>query len=406
MLAGLWVGCSVDSSQTIHYRVNEPVFTSAETFRSSVRVVSEARSLSACGKIGFHNNHLYISDPGKGVHVIDNTDPAHPQSTGYVEVPGCQDFAIYDGRLYIDALIDLVWFDLTDPSHPTLQGRAENIFPDALPATGNEHSYDYELCQKGIAQGQIVTGWKLRERQQKYIPEYAYSSSGRNEDIVISTGNSNQTTSPSSRFSLYNNYLYAIVNNQINTLDLSADSPQKAEGTVHVGNVETTLLYRNKLFLGTPSGMKIYSIEEPQLPVYCSQISHVYGCNPMAIDNDLAYITVRSGNSCGQNTNELMIVDVSDSKQPQIHPSYTLKNPKGLSVHNGHLFLCDEGLKIFQIGQPESLLSSQIAHFKGANAYDVIPLTDTLFLIADNGLYQYNYADGGLRLVSVIPIRK
>jgi hypothetical protein len=408
MLAGLWVGCSVDSSQTIHYRVNEPVFSSPETFRSSIRITSAARSLSACGKICFYrHHHLYISDPGKGIHIINNTDPAHPQIKGYIEIPGCQDMIIHDQQLYADALVDLVWFDLSDPDRPVLQGRSENLFPDALPATNNEYGYDYDRCQKGIAQGKIVTGWQVKERQRQNTFNGDYASAYPAADLVLSPGKPmNDATSVGSHFSLNDRYLYAIVNSHINIIDLSTPQPQKTAEMVHVGNVETILPYRNQLFLGTPAGLMIYSIEEPQRPTLCSQIAHVYGCNPIAIDNDLVYISIRSGNSCGQNTNELMIFDISNPKQPLKRIAHPLKNPKGLSVHNGLLFLCEEGLKVFQIGTPESLLSQQVGHFKEPNALDVIPFNDILFLIADNGLYQYEYADGKLRLISIVPIKK
>lgn len=40
----------------------------------------------------------------------------------------------------------------------------------------------------------------------------------------------------------------------------------------------------------------------------------------------------------------------------------------------------------------------------GAESYDVIPLNGLLLLIADNGLYQFDYAGSKLSLVSKIDV--
>ncbi|MDR1527851.1 MAG: hypothetical protein LBS46_09340 [Dysgonamonadaceae bacterium] len=406
LLAGLWVGCSVDSSQTIHYSVNEPVFTSPETFRRSIRITSEAHALGDCGKIGFYNHYLYISEPGKGIHIIDNTHPAQPQNKGYIEIPGHQDLIIRNHYLYVDALVDLVWFDLSHPAQPVLQGRAENLFPAALPVIDNSYGYDYELYQKGIAQGQIVTGWQLKERKEqnayKNYQEDGFASTTLSQGNALNA----MTQSSTSHFALSDDYLYAAINQYIHIIDLSGEKPEKVADNVYVGHVETILPYHAQLFLGTSSGLVIYSIEEPQRPAYFSQIPHVYGCNPIAIDNDMAYISVRSGNLCGQTTNELIIIDVSHAKQPQTLVSYKMQHPKGLGIDKGLLFVCDEGLKIFQTGKPETLMANSLGHFKEIIGNRVIPFNNMLLLISDKGLYQYDYSDGNIRLISIIPIQK
>lgn len=405
--AGLWVGCNVDSSQTIHYSVNEPVFTSPETFRNSIQITSEARILSDCGKICFHNDYLYISEPGKGIHIIDNTHPAQPQNKGYIKIPGHQTLAIRNNQLYVDALVDLLWFDLSNPAQPVLQGRIENLFPNALPAIDNGYGYDYELCQKGIAQGNIVTGWQLKERtRQNYYQKsqdnttFSYSSPTLSQENAFN----HTTKSSTAHFALSDHYLYAAINHYVNIIDLSGEKPDKVANSVYVGNIETLLPYRDKLFLGTPTGLVIYSIEEPQRPVYFSQIPHVYSCNPIAIENDWAYVTVRSGNLCGQDTNELIVIDISNTKQPQTLASYKMHNPKGLCIDQGSLFLCDDGLKIFQTDRPEALTNG-LLHFKEISGNNVISFHNTLMLIAENGLYQYDYSDRNIRFVSVIPIK-
>ena len=119
------------------------------------------------------------------------------------------------------------------------------------------------------------------------------------------------------------------------------------------------------MFMGTPTGMLIYSLEDPLAPKYRSSVSHVFGCDPVVVEDDLAYVTVHSGNTCGQNTNELMLIDVSDVDQPNLLVTYGMKCPKGLGIDNGTLFLCDEGLKVFNAKDPMTLLANQLVHYAG-----------------------------------------
>jgi hypothetical protein len=409
LLSGLLAGCEYDASQTLNYSVNEPVFISREEFRNSIKVTQESRPLSDFGKMCFYKGYLYISEPGKGIHIINNTNPSNPQITGYIQVAGNYDLTIRNDLLYADAFIDLLWFDISNPARPALKGRSENIFPEAFPTGDNEYGYDYGLCYEGVSQGKVVVGWELTERTEKISygrGEGLYDASPT-QSITLNSGG-NGTTGSMSRFSLYDQYLYAVINNQMSIVDLSGETPRKAIDNIYIGgNVETIFSYKDKMFMGTPFGLLIYSVEEPLNPSYCSQIQHVYGCDPVVVEDDLAYVTIHSGNLCGQNFNELIVIDVSDIYQPTQIVSYSMYNPKGLGIDKETLFLCDEGLKIFKITDPQTLISNKLAHYTGMDGYDVIPFDNTLMMISDKGLYQYDYTDiNKINPLSVIPVKK
>ena len=175
---------------------------------------------------------------------------------------------------------------------------------------------------------------------------------------------------------------------------LSGDKPVLTTNDIWLQrDVETLFNYKDKMFMGTPTGMLIYSLEDPLAPKYRSSVSHVFGCDPVVVEDDLAYVTVHSGNTCGQNTNELMLIDVSDVDQPNLLVTYGMKCPKGLGIDNGTLFLCDEGLKVFNAKDPMTLMANQLVHYAGMEGYDVIPFKNTLMMIADDGLYQYDYSN-------------
>jgi len=413
-LAGLFAGCDYEYKETYSYKVNEPVLMSMNEFRNSVKVTKEQRQINNYGKICFYNGFLFISESEVGIHIIDNTKPSQPRIIGFIELVGNADLAIRDNILYADALIDLVWFDISDPANPKFKGRLENVFPDAMPVIGNSYGYDYSMCyaEDGTKKG-VVVGWTLKDRIEDVsvrknrwnntwgvMSETAYLT-----DASKGSGSSAGVNGSMSRFSLYKDYLYAVINYQMTIFDLKTQTPTKALENFWIGNVETIFSYKDKMFLGTPTGMAIYSVENPIEPKYCSTVSHVWGCDPVVVDNDLAYVTVRSGNFCGQTVDQLLIIDVQDVYHPKPIVEYTMKNPKGLGIDNNTLFLCDDGLKVFKTDNPQTLIANQITHYQGMDGFDVIPYGNVLMMIADNGLYQYDYSDiNNIKQLSVIPI--
>ncbi len=405
-------GCESVIKETVTYKINEPIFMATETFRNSVKVTNEHHSITNIGKMCFYNDYLYISEPEKGIHIIDNRNPYNPQIVGFIQLLGNADLAIRNNKLYADSYIDLVWFDITNPALPELNGRLDSIFPTALPMPQNQYGIDYAKSYSGKNNG-VIVGWELKERTEN-VSHYTggWYGGGIIDDIALNSGIKNGTSTgyngSMSRFSIYNDHLYSVINNYMNIFDLSTDKPTKAGSDLYIGrNVETIFNYKDNMFMGTPSGMLIYSVKDPLKPEYQSSLTHAYGCDPVVVENDLAYVTVHSGNLCGQNTNELFIVDVSDVKYPKQLVSYTMTSPRGLGIDNGKLFLCDDGLKIYNNSNPQTLMSNQLAHFKNTTGYDVITHNNVVMMIAEDGIYQYDYSDlNNIKLLSKLPIVK
>lgn len=404
-------GCNDDMKvkETITLTVNKPVLMSADAFRSSVKVKTQPEEITQQGKICFYEGYLYISEPGKGIHIIDNRNPSSPSPVGFIELIGNADVAIRNNMLYADSYVDLIWFDISNPALPVLKNRLENVFPYAFPPI-EEGTIDYPMCETAAANSQIVVGWTQVEESyttERYKDQEIYydsmvNSSGGNLGVSTSVNGS------MSRFGFYQNYLYVVLNNQMSIFDLSGDKPVKAVDNMHVGgNVETIFSYKDYMFMGTPTGMLIYSVADPLKPEYQSMMWHVYGCDPVVVEDDIAYVTVHAGNNCGQNFNELIILDVKDVKNPQPIVSYTMTKPKGLGIDNGTLFLCDDGLKIYNAFDPQTLMANRLAHYSGMEGYDVIPHDNVLMMIADDGIYQYDYSNlKEIRQLSKLAVKK
>ena len=391
----LFNACENTMTEVVTYNINEPVFMPLSDFRSSVKVADQAVEISQRGKMCFYNGYLYISEPEKGIHIIDNRNPAAPQNIGFIELIGNADLAIRNDLLYADAFIDLVWFDINNPAKPELKGRLENVFPQGLPEIPNDYNCDYSQVYSANGTKGIIVGWKLVQRTEKVQRSY----SERKEYAVADTspgapGMNTGVTGSMARFSMYEDYMYAVINDMLTVFDLSGDAPQKVVESLYIGyNVETIFNYEDKLFMGTPIGLLIYSIENPLSPLHRSFIGHIWGCDPVVVENNIAYVTIHAGNFCGQDTNELIIIDVSDVDNPKPLATYTMTKPKGLGIDNSTLFLCDDGLKIYDATDPYTLMGKRLAHYSGMDGYDVIPFNNVLMMIAEDGIYQYDYTD-------------
>lgn len=401
MFAGIFsmfYACKEETYDIVTYNVNEPILMSFQEFRNSVKVSEQPQEITQQGKMCFYNGYLFISELGKGIHIIDNKNPSSPENVGFIELLGNADLAIRDNLLYADSYIDLVWFDISDPSKPVLKGRLEEVFPNALPPVAHiECGIDYNKIYEpdGKMKG-IVVGWNLVEKKESvkdYRYYYDYGLLYSDKANFNNAGNQGVNGSMA-RFGIYKEYMYTVINNYLSVFDISGNQPQKATQDIYTGyDVETIFSYEDKLFMGTPIGLLIYSVENPLDPKHKSFIGHIWGCDPVVVENDIAYVTVRSGNICGQNANELIIIDVSNVESPKPIVTYNMTNPKGLGIDNGTLFLCDDGLKIYDAKDPLTLMGKRIAHYSGMDAFDVIPYNHVLMMIAEDGIYQYDYSN-------------
>ncbi|MEN8119770.1 MAG: hypothetical protein ABFS35_05465 [Bacteroidota bacterium] len=203
------------------------------------------------------------------------------------------------------------------------------------------------------------------------------------------------------RFAVVGDYLYTVNSSDLEIIDIKNPASPNYVSTKSVGfGIETIFPYNNHLFIGAQTGMYIYDISSPANPNKLSQYEHIYSCDPVVVQDDYAYVTLHSENSwCGRFTDELHIIDISNLNSPQLLTTYTMGNPLGLGVDGNNLFVCDEGLKVYDITNKQSIELKQ--HFK-ITAYDVIPYTNLLIVIGDNGLYQYDYSGADLTLLSTI----
>ena len=395
------------------FTANSPVYMSYEELRASVKI-TESRDLVNPGKIYFKDGYIFINEELKGIHIIDNQDPTNPENIGFIEVPGNVDIAIKDNILYADSYVDLVAIDISDVNNPQEVKRVEDIFPYTTPPYDEEYRVAEVDEEKGV-----VIDWEIKTVRQDmeyhYYPVYYRLSFAMDEAMYSNAspaaggGSTFGVGGSMARFGLYNDYLYAVDNSTLYMFDVKNPESPSDIGTQSVGwNVETMFITDGHMFFGTQTGMLIYSLEVATVPNYIGQFRHVTGSDPVVVADGFAYVTLRGGNTCGSNVNRLDVLKLSaDYREIDLLESYPLHGPYGIGIDDQILFVCDgdAGLKVYDVTDKLHIDDHQIASFPNINTYDVIPVNGYLFMIGDDGFYQYDYSDiQNITQVSLIPV--
>ena len=178
-------------------------------------------------------------------------------------------------------------------------------------------------------------------------------SMSRDGDYYYDSGDPVATGGSLASFVIQGNSLYTINNSQLVTYDISNPSEgisrhlssiTNAYGST-ISNLETIYPYGDHLFLGANDAMYIVDISNPSTPTFVSKYEHVYSCDPVVVQNEIAYVSLRRGKRCWHDINALEVVDISDLTKPRLLRSYTndIDAPYGLGIYENNLYLCDDG---------------------------------------------------------------
>ncbi len=208
----------------------------------------------------------------------------------------------------------------------------------------------------------------------------------------ISEGSISQGGS-TAKFAISGDYLYVIEDTKLSTFNISSPNETRFLNKISLNTIqlETIFPFGNLLFLGSTTGILIIDISNKATPRFISEYQHVLSCDPVVTDGAYAYVTLRSGNICGQVDDVLQIIDLSNILEPVVITEYLLTSPKGLALNGNILYVCDAGIKIFDV--TDKLNIRQINQIPNIPANDVIYFNNQLLVTADNGFYQFDVAD-------------
>lgn len=412
LLLSLFSACKKDKcEQTMTYTTYEPIYMSYEEMRSAVKTEA-AQPLHHPGKIYLKGNYVFVSETNKGVHVIDNSNPASPQNIAFINIPGNVDIAAVGNVLYADSYVDLLALDITNPTNVTVLKRVEDALPYETYNNGN-----YADPQLGV-----VKEWKPVIKTEKISNNCNGSGGGiwygpmEGDVFTANSTSGTAVVSPqtpgiggsTAKFTIANGALYIVDNSNLHIYDISAPANPNKVGDKSIGwSIETIFPYKNHLFIGSSSGVYIYDNSNAFSPVYISTYDHITACDPVVVDDEYAYFTLSNDAPCHMGVNQLEVVDITNPAVPALKVTVPMTNPKGLGIDGKTLFICDsqDGLKVYDAQDVMTIGEHQVAHFSNINAFDVIPYSNRLLMIGNDGLYQYDYSNiNNINLLSRIPV--
>ncbi len=412
LTVGLFSCKENDDADLETYLIATPIKADLFQFKEEAIAITDPTPIYESGKIYAYKNYIFVNDINRGLHVVDNADPTNPKTISFIKLEGNYDISIKDDRLYADSYGDLVILDISDITNIKKAKRIENaIYQEFWCTVGFDVEWpqaDYFDYSNFDSNTEAIVGWEVNNERlstAEFEERFGYNELALENAAETSNDSFSNTGQGGSlaRFKIVGDFLYAVEWSSISVIDISnLDAPKILEDVYTNGVVETIFNQGNMLFVGGTQGMYIYDITAPDKPNFVSEFVHGRACDPVVVDGTNAFITLRSSNTCGETESGLYVVDVADISTPVLTKFYPLNEPYGLGIKDENLFICDgaAGLKVYDKTNVEDL--QLVNNFENIVTFDVIPLTNSLLMIGDKTLYQYEYLENDISLLSTL----
>lgn len=373
--------------------------------------IESARPYGETGKLYFYNNTLFVNESESGLHVLDVTDPSAIEKSKFLQLPGNIDIAIKNNMLYADLYSALVRLDISGLANNqvTLDEVKTAVFDydpyqvawELIEAYEVDNDYysqlEYEELNaiKGLGETVFISGVNYNgvRCDCNYIlyNDIAFAESSLDGSTMPRSAEVGQGGSLA-RFAIIDNYMYGLSQQAIKIFRINEDGSLSNWSSVNVTwGIETLYRLNDYLFIGSTSGMFIYDITDPGNPRFISEYEHLNACDPVVVEGDYAYVTLRSTNEwCANNINQLQIVDISNVFEPTQVGSYNMYAPYGLAVRGDYVWVCDaaSGIKIVDVSDKTN--PRVVQFIEDYDARDVILRGDTAYVITTTGIVVYD----------------
>lgn len=397
-------GCIKDTVETeFRYTIYTPIYKTLEEVRSEIKLTPPS-AVAYPQKIYVKEQYLFVTEASKGIHVIDNTDPSKPNNVGFINIPSNVDIAIKNNTLYADMYSDLITIDISDPKTAKLKTVVPKIFVES-----GWYFHDNKVLAGWDKRDTVIFSKKdaVPKGEEKWYPwnDLQYSNptgAAGSPGAVYGTGGS------LARFTTLLDRLYTVGNKNLSVFDISDDFNPSFVSRKDLGfGIETIFPYKNNLFIGTTTGVRIFSLANIDHPAELGAFAHVRRCDPVVANDKYAFATLRGGSVCGGNTSELTVLNIETLTNPVLIKSYPLENPYGLGLDGNVLFVCDgtAGLKIYNTADINNL--KLVTTIKDIDPRDVILINGLAIVVGKSAIYQYNYKDiNNIKLLSTTHLQK
>lgn len=373
-------------------------------------------------KIYLQGDMLVRSRPGQSIDFHDLSNPASVRQIGSLAIRGNSDIAVEGDYLYADRDRDLVVFDISNPA----EARQVAVVSSVFTTSGSRRVESFNAVNNGGgnsfggAEGCGSDGCNVDAQDDDAFGTTGGGNPWDNGSPIVQAnsatgsgnasgggigGGSNASSSGSNadvprdgtggslaRFLVVADRLYCIDDENLIVFDITDPASPKNLGSSEVGWMIETIFYANAhLFIAGQRGVYIYDVDDNRAPEYRGEFEHAERCDPVYVDGDRAYVTLRGGSQCGGWSNQLDILDVSNVRNPLLINSYTkLDSPYGLAVRNGIAFICDgaSGLRVLDVSDPHSV--TECRRYADLEAIDVIWHGDLLIVNTGEEFYLYD----------------
>jgi hypothetical protein len=293
------IGCSLlflfqsclKDNLTHTYTILVPVYKSKNEVYANIKS-NAAQEIKSPGKIFMYGNYIFLNEIDKGVHIIDNSNPANPVEKIFIDIPGNLDIAVKGNTLYADLYTDLVAVDISNPLQAKFMKYIPNIFPERNYANGF------------IADNnRIIVGWvkkdttvRLKQPTRNYVAYDYLLFSPQAASTGAAAPSIPGISGSMARFSVVNDWLYTVNHSMLGTFSISdRNNPQKISDNNIGWNIETIYGFKDKLFVGSTSGMFIYDITNLSSPSLLKTFPMTHPHGLANVNNLLLICDVRDG---------------------------------------------------------------------------------------------------------------
>jgi hypothetical protein len=382
--SSLLFSCMDEVKSTYSFRTMMPVYLEMKDVRAKEISIAPAQEIEDPGKIYIYKDFLLINEPNKGIHIFDNKNPTNPINLSFIPIEGNVDLAINSDILYADNYVDLLAFDLTNIRNIRLVKRVEDVFNHLYQhSTGKIITFKDTVLTSNSPAWAFETMWTVR-------PGISFLSNMSKASQSYGTGGS------MARFTLMDGHLFAVDASTLRVFDVQNPAEPKFLKPIELGwGIETIFPFDQKLFIGSNRGMHIYDASTPSAPTRLAVYEHVLSCDPVVVNEDYAFVTLRSGNFCNNGVNELHVIDIKNPSQPKLMKAYPMLNPHGLGLAGNYLYVAEgkHGLKSFNASDVLTIDKNQLEFLQSMKSSDLIPGPKSLIVIGTDGVCQYDYSN-------------
>lgn len=389
--------CTDEVTSTYSFRTMMPVYLEMKDVRAKAISVAPAQEIEEPGKIYIYKDYLFINEPNQGIHIYDNKNPANPINLSFIPIEGNVDLAINSDILYADNYVDLLAFDISNIRSIRLVKRVEDVFT---------HLYQHSTGKVITFKDTVITSEGPRwEYDNMWLVRPGMSLTANMAKAAQSYGSGGSMA----RFTLMEGHLFAVDQNTLRVFDVVNPAEPKFVKPIDLGwGIETIFPFQQKLFIGSNRGMHIYDASTPSAPTRMAVYEHVLSCDPVVVNEEHAFVTLRSGNFCVNGVNELHVIDIKDPYQPKLKKAYPMLNPHGLGLAEQFLYVAEgkHGLKSFNVKDILSIDKNQLEFLPSMKSVDLIPGPKSLIVIGPDGVCQFDYSNpASLKKLSCIQVK-